>query len=80
MKINDANEIALEILSNHFNREVSEDELLMPLDQLGADSLDMLAIAYQIEKKFDVKIEIEIFLDQDTLQDAIMRFVENLEK
>ena len=52
----------------------------MPLDQLGADSLDMLSIAYQIEKKFDVKIEIEIFLDQDTLQDAIMRFVENLEK
>lgn len=80
MKIKEANEIALEILSNHFNREVSEDELLMPLDQLGADSLDMLAIAYQIEKKFDVKIEIEIFLDQDTLQDAIMRFVENLEK
>ena len=80
MKIKEANEIALEILSNHFNREVSEDELRMPLDQLGADSLDMLAIAYQIEKKFDVKIEIEIFLDQDTLQDAIMRFVENLEK
>lgn len=80
MKIKEANEIALEILSNHFNREVSEDELLMPLDQLGADSLDMLSIAYQIEKKFDVKIEIEIFLDQDTLQDAIMRFVENLEK
>ena len=80
MKIKEANEIALEILSNHFNREVSEDELLMPLDQLGADSLDMLSIAYQIEKKFDVKIEMEIFLDQDTLQDAITRFVDNLEK
>ena len=80
MKIKEVNEIVLEILSNHFNREVSEDELLMPLDQLGADSLDMLSIAYQIEKKFDVKIEIEIFLDQDTLQDAIMRYVENLEK
>ena len=78
MKIEKANKIALEILRNYFEREVTEDDLLMPLDHLGADSIEMLSIAYQIEKKFDVKIEIENFLAQETLQDSILTVVAEL--
>lgn len=80
MKIEEANKIALEILGSYFKREVTEDELLMPLDNLGADSIDMLSIVYQIEKKFGVIIEIEKFLDQETLQDSILTVVAELDQ
>lgn len=80
MNIEEANKIALEILRNYFEREVTEDDLLMPLDHLGADSIEMLSIAYQIEKKFDVKIEIENFLAQETLQDSILTVVAELKQ
>ncbi|MDA9175824.1 acyl carrier protein [Alphaproteobacteria bacterium] len=80
MKIEEANQIALEILGTFLERDVTEKDLLMSLDQLGADSLDMLSIAFEVEKKFGVKIEIEIFLDQDTLKDAILAVMAGIEE
>jgi len=80
MKIEEANQIALEILGTFLERDVTEKDLLMSLEQLGADSLDMLSIAFEVEKKFGVKIEIEMFLDQDTLKDAVLAVLAGIEE
>jgi acyl carrier protein len=80
MKIEEANQITLEILGTFLERDVTEKDLLMSLEQLGADSLDMLSIAFEVEKKFGVKIEIEMFLDQDTLKDAVLAVLAGIEE
>ena len=80
MDIQEANEIALELLGKYLQREVGEADLLLSYDELGADSLDMLSMSFEIEKRFNIRIEVESFLAEDNLRDGILSVLSQVER
>lgn len=80
MDIQEANEIALELLGKYLQREVGEADLLLSYDELGADSLDMLSMSFEIEKRFNIRVEVESFLAEDNLRDGILSVLSKVER
>ena len=80
MDIQEANEIALELLGKHLQREVGEADLLLSYDELGADSLDMLSMSFEIEKRFNIRVEVESFLAEENLRDGILSVLSQVER
>ena len=80
MDIQEANEIALELLGKYLQREVGEADLLLSYDELGADSLDMLSMSFEIEKRFNIRVEVESFLAEDNLRDGILSVLSQVER
>ena len=80
MDIQEANEIALELLGKYLQREVGEADLLLSYDELGADSLDMLSMSFEIEKRFNIRVEVESFLAEENLRDGILSVLSQVER
>ncbi|MAV46272.1 MAG: acyl carrier protein [Alphaproteobacteria bacterium TMED89] len=79
MDIQEANQIALELLGKYLERDVTEADLLQSFDELGIDSLEMLSMSFEIEKRFNVKIEVEHFMSEDNLRDGILAVLAQME-
>jgi acyl carrier protein len=71
----------LERLGKFLGRPVKEEELEQGYDTLGADSMDMVVLAYELEKLLETDIKPEIFMQHETIRgalDAIMQETEDV--
>lgn len=66
-----ANGLILERLSEYLKRPVTEDDLNQGYEALGADSMDMVALAFELERAAEVKILPEVFLQHETIRGAL---------
>lgn len=64
-------ELILEKLSVFLKRPVAPEELSRGYEALGADSMDMVALAFEIEREFDVKVLPEVFMQYDSIRAAM---------
>lgn len=63
--------LILERLSEFLDRPVHEHELDKGYDALGADSMDMVVLAYELEKLLGRKVVPEVFMQHDTIRGAL---------
>ena len=63
--------ITLEKLSEFLERPIYESDLDKGYDALGADSMDMVVLAFEIEKEYGIEIMPELFLQHNTIREAI---------
>lgn len=66
-----ANALILDRLSDYLKRPITEADLNQGYEALGADSMDMVALAFELEKAAEIKILPEVFLQYDTLRGAL---------
>ncbi|KAB7615947.1 acyl carrier protein [Amylibacter sp. SFDW26] len=64
-------DLSLERLQKFLGREVSEKDLDIGYDSLGADSMDMVVLAFDLEQHLGKPIAPEIFLEHETLRAAL---------
>ena len=60
----------IKILQEHFNTEIDNTDLSL-IDDIGADSLDVVEIVMQIEEEFDIEIPDEEVEKLTTVQEII---------
>ena len=72
-----ANALILERLSDYLKRPVTEADLNQGYEALGADSMDMVALAFELEKAAVIKILPEVFLQHDTIRSALDAILAN---
>lgn len=72
-----ANALILERLSDYLKLPVTEADLNQGYEALGADSMDMVALAFELEKAADIKILPEVFLQYDTIRSALDAILAN---
>ena len=63
-------------LSKYLNRELTEDDLKKGYDSLGADSMDMVTLAYEMEIELGIEINPEIFLQYDMIMSAVEEIIQ----
>jgi acyl carrier protein len=63
--------LVVESLSKFLKRSFDPEELKEPYDRLGADSMDMVVLAFELEKAIGKKISPEFFMQHDSIQDAL---------
>lgn len=63
--------LILDRLSHFLGRRVERSELDSGYDSLGADSMDMVALAFELEKARGVPVSPEIFLQHETIAGAL---------
>jgi len=63
--------LVLEKLSEFLGRPITEEDLAKGYDSLGADSMDMVALAFEIERATGIKILPEIFLQHVSIKSAL---------
>ena len=69
----------LEIIAEQFNKEVDEiDENTSFVDDLNADSIDIVELIMSIEDEFDIEINDEDLKDLETIAD-VFYYLEDLE-
>ncbi|WP_019132534.1 acyl carrier protein [Peptoniphilus obesi] len=69
----------LEIIAEQFNKEVDEiDENTSFVDDLNADSIDIVELIMSIEDEFDIEINDEDLKDLETIAD-VFNYLEDLE-
>lgn len=61
----------LERLSTFLGRPVTEADLQSGYDSLGADSMDMVALAFELERAIGKPILPELFLQHETIAEAL---------
>jgi acyl carrier protein len=71
MKQTEYIDLALDRLTHFLSRPVTRAELDLGYDSLGADSMDMVALAFELEKARGVPVAPEIFLQHDTIAGAL---------
>lgn len=71
MTRNELEPIILERLSEFFKRPFKPEELDQSYDSLGADSMDMVILAHELESVVGKKINPELFMQHDSLSAAI---------
>ncbi len=64
-------EMAVQRLSRFLSREFTEKDLDLTYDSLGADSMDMVVLAFELEKKIGKPVEPEIFLQHASIRAAL---------
>lgn len=69
----------LELIAEQFNKDVDElDENTSFVDDLNADSIDIVELIMSIEDEFDIEIEDEELKDLETIGD-VFNYLEDLE-
>ena len=63
--------IAIEKLSKFLKRSITEEDLHKSYDALGADSMDMVVLAFEIEQEYGIEILPEVFLQYDSIYEAL---------
>ena len=65
--------LTLRVLSKVLNREISQKDLKSTLTSLGADSLDIVSLAFELETELDELVDInpEIFMQNMSLNESI---------
>jgi len=63
--------MAVERLAKFLRREFTEADLELSYDSLGADSMDMVVLAFELEKHLGTPVEPEIFLQHETIRSAL---------
>ena len=65
--------LTLQVLSKVLNREISQKDLKSTLTSLGADSLDIVSLAFELETELDELVDInpEIFMQNMSLNESI---------
>lgn len=58
-------------LSEYLERKIVPADLEKGYDSLGADSMDMVALAFELERSLEVKILPEKFLQYDSINSAV---------
>jgi acyl carrier protein len=71
MNKNEIKALIIEQLSRYLDRQCTEKELNEPYDRLGADSMDMVVLAYELEKALGRKIMPEHFMRYHSIQEAL---------
>jgi len=69
--INSLIALSVERLSKFLGRPFTEAELDQPYDALGADSMDMVVLAFELEKHLGQRVEPELFLQHPTIRRAL---------
>jgi acyl carrier protein len=64
--------LILEKLGKFLGRPVTEAELDGGYESLGADSMDMVVLAFELEKILGRKVSPETFLQHSTIRGALM--------
>lgn len=65
-------------LSEYLEREIVPADLEKGYDSLGADSMDMVVLAFELERTLEVKILPEIFLQYDSINGAVHAILNNI--
>jgi acyl carrier protein len=60
----------IKILEEHFNTKIENTDISL-VDDIGADSLDVVEVVMQIEEKFDIEISDEEVEKLTTVQEII---------
>ncbi|MDO5040922.1 MAG: acyl carrier protein [Peptoniphilus sp.] len=69
----------LQLIADQFNREVEYlDEDMSFVDDLDADSIDIVELVMSIEDEFDVEIDDEVLTKMHTIAD-VLDYMEELE-
>lgn len=68
--------LVLERLSSFLERPITVKDLDQGYDSLGADSMDMVAISFEVEKAYGIPVLPEVFLQYDTLNQALSTLFE----
>jgi len=63
--------LSTERLTKFLGREFTEADLDLSYDALGADSMDMVVLAFELEKHLGKPVEPEVFLQFDTIRAAL---------
>lgn len=63
--------LILDRLGEFLNRPLTEADLDQSYDRLGADSMDMVALAFELEKAVGRPVLPELFLQHDTIRGAL---------
>lgn len=63
--------LVLKKLSAFLGRPIEASDLSKGYDALGADSMDMVALAFELEKAIGRPILPEVFIQYDTIAEAI---------
>jgi len=63
--------LAIKHLTEYMKRQVTEKDLEARYDTLGADSVDMVTLAFEFEKATGVAISPEIFFQYDSFNEAL---------
>jgi acyl carrier protein len=74
MTLEEARPIILERLSGFLGRQLTYADLACGYDELGADSMDMVALAFELETLAERPFYPELFLQHDTIQAALVSF------
>jgi len=69
----------LERLSKFLGRPFKEEDLEQGYDSLGADSMDMVVLAYELEKLLGKAIKPEIFMKHVSIRSALDIIIEEHE-
>lgn len=76
MTLEEAMPTILETLSRFLNREITVEDLSGGYESLGADSMDMVALAFELEQMTGRVFEPEMLLQKETIHDALVSFFE----
>lgn len=71
MTLDEAIPVILDTLGRFLNRKVEAAELEGRFEALGADSMDMVALAFELEKLSGRALKPEMFLQYDTIKEAL---------
>lgn len=74
MTLDEARPIILEKLGAFLGRPVTDADLNTNYEALGADSMDMVALAFELEKVTGRPFMPELFLQHDTIVSALTSF------
>lgn len=69
---------ACERLSEYLERQVTEDDLVLGYHEIGADSSDVVVLAFELEKWIGHPIEPELFLKYESVAEALELVARNI--
>lgn len=69
--------LVLEKLTIFLGRPIVQADLSNGYDALGADSMDMVALAFELEKAIGRPVQPEMFIQYDTIAKAIAALLDN---
>ena len=65
------------MMSKYLEREIIVEDLDKNYEELGADSVDLVSLAFEVEKEFNIEILPEIFLEHRTIRKALDHILES---
>ena len=76
MKTEEIEKFALLKLEEFLARPVSNEDLDMDYASLGADSMDVIVLTFELEERLGVEIDPEFFFQYDNLRQALTAALE----